>query len=158
MKIVVGFDHGGFPLKQTVLDAVRAAGHESIDMGTDSAESVDFPDFTEKVGRREIRLLANHGPRHSGGRPDRRARPTVNPRGRARSHVIPGTQVPMLNANGNGHVRRRPLRGPSQGAGRRRILRLACANLFDDRARNDDCGSEPLEQIEPGDTSEQNEG
>jgi len=51
MKIAVGFDHGGFPLKQTVLDTVRAAGHEPIDMGTNSAESVDFPDFTEKVGR-----------------------------------------------------------------------------------------------------------
>jgi len=51
MKVAVGFDHGGFPLKQTVLEAVRAAGHEPIDMGTDSAESVDFPDFTEKVGR-----------------------------------------------------------------------------------------------------------
>ena len=51
MKIAIGFDHGGFPLKQTVLDTVRAAGHEPIDMGTDSAESVDFPDFTEKVGR-----------------------------------------------------------------------------------------------------------
>ena len=51
MKIAVGFDHGGFPLKQTVLDAIRVAGHEPIDMGTDSAESVDFPDFAEKVGR-----------------------------------------------------------------------------------------------------------
>ena len=51
MKIAVGFDHAGFPLKQTVLDAVREAGHEPIDMGTDSAESVDFPDFAEKVGR-----------------------------------------------------------------------------------------------------------
>jgi len=51
MKIAVGFDHGGFPLKETVLDTVRAAGHEPIDMGTDSADSVDFPDFTEKVGR-----------------------------------------------------------------------------------------------------------
>lgn len=51
MKVAVGFDHGGFPLKKTVLDTVRAAGHEPIDMGTDSAESVDFPDFTEKVGR-----------------------------------------------------------------------------------------------------------
>ena len=51
MKIAVGFDHAGFPLKQTVLDAVRDAGHEPIDMGTDSTESVDFPDFTEKVGR-----------------------------------------------------------------------------------------------------------
>ena len=51
MKIAVGCDHAGFPLKQTVLDAIRAAGHEPIDMGTDSTESVDFPDFTEKVGR-----------------------------------------------------------------------------------------------------------
>lgn len=51
MKVVVGFDHAGFPLKQTVLDAVRTAGHEPIDVGTHSAEPVDFPDFSEKVGR-----------------------------------------------------------------------------------------------------------
>ena len=51
MKIAVGFDHAGFPLKQTVLDAVREAGHVPVDMGTHSTESVDFPDFTEKVGR-----------------------------------------------------------------------------------------------------------
>ena len=46
MKIAVGFDHGGFPLKQTALDTIREAGHEPIDMGTNSAEAVDFPDFT----------------------------------------------------------------------------------------------------------------
>src|SRR5258706_7541541 len=51
MKIAVGFDHGGFPLKQTVLDTVRAAVNEPIDLGTNSADPVDFPDFTEKVGR-----------------------------------------------------------------------------------------------------------
>jgi len=51
MKIAVGCDHAGFPLKQTILDSISAAGHESIDLGTDSTESVDFPDFTEKVGR-----------------------------------------------------------------------------------------------------------
>lgn len=51
MKIAVGCDHAGFPLKQIVLDAVREAGHEPIDLGTHSTESVDFPDFTEKVGR-----------------------------------------------------------------------------------------------------------
>ncbi len=50
MKVAVGFDHAGFPLKQTVLDAVRAAGHEPIDLGTFSSESVDFPDYAEKVG------------------------------------------------------------------------------------------------------------
>jgi len=51
MKIAVGFDHAGFPLKEIVLKALRAAGHEPIDMGTNSAEPVDFPDITEKVGR-----------------------------------------------------------------------------------------------------------
>jgi ribose 5-phosphate isomerase B len=51
MKIAVGFDHAGFPLKETVLKAVRESGHEPIDMGTNSAEPVDFPDITEKVGR-----------------------------------------------------------------------------------------------------------
>jgi ribose 5-phosphate isomerase B len=51
VKVVVGFDHAGFPLKQTILDAVHAAGHEPVDVGTNSAESVDFPDISEKVGR-----------------------------------------------------------------------------------------------------------
>jgi ribose 5-phosphate isomerase B len=51
MKVAVGFDHAGFPLKQTVLEAVRKAGHAPIDMGTNSAEPVDFPDITEKVGQ-----------------------------------------------------------------------------------------------------------
>jgi ribose 5-phosphate isomerase B len=51
MKVAVGFDHAGFPLKKTVLDAVRGAGHEPIDLGTDSAEPVDFPDYSVKVGQ-----------------------------------------------------------------------------------------------------------
>lgn len=51
MKIAVGFDHAGFPLKQTVLQTIRDAGHEPIDLGTNSAEPVDFPDYSEKVGR-----------------------------------------------------------------------------------------------------------
>jgi ribose 5-phosphate isomerase B len=51
MKIAVGFDHAGFPLKQTVLKAIRDAGHEPIDLGTDSAEPVDFPDYSVKVGQ-----------------------------------------------------------------------------------------------------------
>jgi len=51
MKIAVACDHAGFPLKSVVLEAVRSAGHEPIDLGTDSAEPVDFPDITEKLGR-----------------------------------------------------------------------------------------------------------
>ncbi len=51
MKIAVGFDHAGFPLHDTVVAAVRAAGHEPIDMGTHSTDSVDFPVYADKVGR-----------------------------------------------------------------------------------------------------------
>lgn len=50
MKIVVGCDHAGFPLKETVIQTINDLGHEAIDVGTFSLERVDFPDFAEKVG------------------------------------------------------------------------------------------------------------
>jgi len=52
MKIAVGCDHAGFPLKNVLIESVRAAGHEVIDVGTYSADAVDFPDFTKKVGEK----------------------------------------------------------------------------------------------------------
>ncbi|RPI30807.1 MAG: ribose 5-phosphate isomerase B [Chloroflexota bacterium] len=51
MRVAVAADHAGYPLKATVLDVVRQAGHEPLDLGTDSSESVDYPDFAEKLGR-----------------------------------------------------------------------------------------------------------
>jgi len=51
MKIAVAADHAGFPLKQTVIDTVQSLGHKAIDLGTDSTESVDYPDYAEKAGR-----------------------------------------------------------------------------------------------------------
>lgn len=51
MKVAVACDHAGFPLKQTVLEAVRAAGHEPLDLGTHSTEPVDYPDYAEKAAR-----------------------------------------------------------------------------------------------------------
>jgi len=50
MKIAIACDHGGFPLKEMVLETVRAAGFEPIDLGTNGPESVDYPDFAQKVG------------------------------------------------------------------------------------------------------------
>mgnify|MGYP000651198946 CR=1 FL=1 len=52
MKIAVACDHAGFPLKDVVIKSVEAAGHEVIDVGTFSADAVDFPDFTKKVGEK----------------------------------------------------------------------------------------------------------
>jgi ribose 5-phosphate isomerase B len=44
MRIACSFDHAGFPLKQIVLEVVREAGHEPIDLGTNSTDPVDYPD------------------------------------------------------------------------------------------------------------------
>jgi len=51
MKIAVACDHAGFPLKQLVMETIRLAGHEILDLGTDSKKPVDYPDYSEKVGR-----------------------------------------------------------------------------------------------------------
>lgn len=50
MRVVVGADHRGFELKNVLAAALRDEGHEVIDVGTNSAESVDYPDIAAKVG------------------------------------------------------------------------------------------------------------
>ena len=50
MKVAVACDHGGFPLKEIVLEAVRAGGHEPLDLGTFSPEPVDYPDVAVRIG------------------------------------------------------------------------------------------------------------
>lgn len=61
MKVVIGCDHAGFPLKETVIQVVKQAGHEPVDVGTYSSERVDFTDFVEKVGRSIQRGEAQRG-------------------------------------------------------------------------------------------------
>jgi ribose 5-phosphate isomerase B len=51
MKIAVANDHAGFPIKEAVLEAIKEAGHEVIDLGTNTTDRVDYPDFAEKAGR-----------------------------------------------------------------------------------------------------------
>lgn len=51
MKIAIACDHAGFPLKESVLESVFAAGHEVLDLGTNSTDPVDYPDYAEKLGR-----------------------------------------------------------------------------------------------------------
>ena len=50
MKVAVAFDHAGFSMKEPVIEAVVEAGHDPVDLGTFSYESVDYPDYAEKVG------------------------------------------------------------------------------------------------------------
>lgn len=51
MQIAVGSDHAGFVLKAAVAAHLTEAGHEVIDVGTHTTESVDYPDFGAAVGR-----------------------------------------------------------------------------------------------------------
>ncbi len=51
MKVVFGSDHAGFPLKEEVIEVVRKAGYEVLDVGTNSPDPVDYPDYAYKVGK-----------------------------------------------------------------------------------------------------------
>lgn len=50
MRVAIAADHAGFPLKEVIAERMRADGHEVVDLGTHSAEPVDYPDFAEKLG------------------------------------------------------------------------------------------------------------
>ena len=47
--VVIGSDHGGLQLKAVLTEALRQRGLDVRDMGTDNDDSVDYPDFAEKV-------------------------------------------------------------------------------------------------------------
>ena len=51
MRIVVGADHAGFEMKQTIAGYLRHLEHDVIDIGTDSDRPVDYPDFAEAVAK-----------------------------------------------------------------------------------------------------------
>jgi ribose 5-phosphate isomerase B len=49
MKLVVASDHAGVALKQRVAEDLRAQGHDVVDLGSNSPDAVDYPDYAEKV-------------------------------------------------------------------------------------------------------------
>jgi ribose 5-phosphate isomerase B len=51
MRISIGADHAGFSLKEKLRERLAAEGHEVVDYGTNSAESVDYPDYAQPVSR-----------------------------------------------------------------------------------------------------------
>jgi len=52
MRVAVGADHAGFPLKDTVIEQLESLGHEVIDCGTHNTEAVDYPDFAQAVAEK----------------------------------------------------------------------------------------------------------
>ena len=61
MRISVATDHAGFPLKQAVLDELKRLGHTPLDLGPDTPQSVDFPDYAERVGQALQNKQADRG-------------------------------------------------------------------------------------------------
>ena len=61
MKIAIGCDHAGFPLKETVAAVVRRLGHEVEDCGTFSCERADYPDYADKVAQQVASGRAERG-------------------------------------------------------------------------------------------------
>lgn len=51
MRVAIACDHGGFPLKQMIMDVVSSAGHDILDLGAFNAEASDYPDFALKIGQ-----------------------------------------------------------------------------------------------------------
>ncbi|MDR3793821.1 MAG: ribose 5-phosphate isomerase B [Terracidiphilus sp.] len=60
MKLVIGADHAGFPLKEEVRAHLAKAGHEVVDLGAYNTDPSDYPDFAEKVG---LAVKAGEAPR-----------------------------------------------------------------------------------------------
>jgi ribose 5-phosphate isomerase B len=50
--IAVGADHGGYPLKERLAYRLRESGYTVVDCGTDSPDTVDYPDFAHAVARK----------------------------------------------------------------------------------------------------------
>ena len=52
MKVIVGSDHGGFNLKNTIVSELKEKGVDMTDFGPGSADSVDYPDFAKPLAEK----------------------------------------------------------------------------------------------------------
>lgn len=61
MRVAIGADHAGFDLKQILGAYLRHLGHEVIDVGTNSDDPVDYPDFAEALSKVVVQGQAERG-------------------------------------------------------------------------------------------------
>lgn len=52
MKIGFGADHGGYILKDYIMKGLEGSGHELVDFGVNSGDSVDYPDYAKAVAEK----------------------------------------------------------------------------------------------------------
>ena len=60
-RVVIGSDHTGLALKSALVDHLRKQGRAVVDVGTDSADAVDYPDIAERVAKTVARKEADAG-------------------------------------------------------------------------------------------------
>jgi ribose 5-phosphate isomerase B len=51
MRVAIGADHAGFPLKEQLKTFLTELGHDVLDVGTDSTDAVDYPAFCAAAAR-----------------------------------------------------------------------------------------------------------
>jgi len=61
VRVSMGCDHAGYPLKEVLKSFLIQEGHEVLDLGTDSEEMVDYPDFCAAAGRAVVDGRADRG-------------------------------------------------------------------------------------------------
>lgn len=61
MRLAIACDHAGFELKQDLVQRLRAEKHEVSDLGTDSTDPVDYPDYAAVLGRTVLEGRAERG-------------------------------------------------------------------------------------------------
>ena len=61
MIIAIGADHGGYELKRTLLDHIKALGHSVRDLGTHNTEPSDYPDHARAVAKALLGKRAERG-------------------------------------------------------------------------------------------------
>lgn len=61
MRIAVGADHAGYEMKNQLTEKLRAAGHQVEDFGTNSGDSIDYPDYARPVAEAVAQGAADRG-------------------------------------------------------------------------------------------------
>lgn len=61
MRVAIGSDHNGFHLKAALTGTLLSRGHDVVDMGTDSDQAVDYPDYAEVVAVAVRRRTVDRG-------------------------------------------------------------------------------------------------
>lgn len=61
MRIAIASDHGGYELKGVITDYLTKKGHEAVDLGTYSTDSVDYSDYAEKCAEKVLSKEVDFG-------------------------------------------------------------------------------------------------